>query len=89
MIRYAPIVSMEGITAEEPLKIFKEKGPNDLYHYLKKWDNGKYHDIQDEKRMASRDINWEISDYIITVNVYYRYVRLTKIITQQEYETFK
>ena len=81
-IKYASIVFIQGEEAEEPLNILDIKGHIAVLDYLKQWDNGEYHELNNVSSKGSKDDFIKIDDYLISFNFGLGYIGLEKVIEE-------
>ena len=79
------IVFLQGESADEALNIYKNSGCEGALQYLDQWFSGNVKDYEKfkEPSAGSSDRVYEISDYLLTVNVPLNYIGL-ELITKRE-----
>ena len=74
------IVFMQNSDAQEPLDIYREKGPKEALEYLKKWDYGDGHMEYDDLPAGTNDTIYYEHPYIMSVNLSHQYIGLNKLV---------
>lgn len=85
MKKYANIVFIQSSDeTQEPETIYHDQGIDALFQYLKQWDYGEYHDVENTPNFGTSDRRFYIDDYIVIVNSGMPYFGLTRIIESEE-----
>ena len=77
-MQFVNIVFCQGDDSIEPLNIYNELGIDNAIEYLAQWDYGENDNVQNTLGSGTTDRIIERGDYILTLNLKYGYIGLTR-----------